>query len=146
MPNRGRNEALLGVGIAIGAAALAVGSRYLVRRAHQVTEDGLVDWRRVEQLASIGWPCARRLSDVELMAAGLPTSSAMDQGRAAARAASRLAAAGVVERHGVVSREEWARANITTFQQLISHSSRMWPASAKDPASRRAWPSGRTAS
>jgi coenzyme F420 biosynthesis associated uncharacterized protein len=28
---------------------------------------------------------------------------------------------GVVERHGVVSREEWAKANIATFQQLISH-------------------------
>jgi coenzyme F420 biosynthesis associated uncharacterized protein len=122
MPNRGRNEALIGVGIAVGAAALALGSRYLVRRAHQVTEDGLVDWRRVEQIAVAR---LRRtpggLSEVELMAAGGAYERAMTGVVPLLEQRLGLPLPGVVERYAVVSREEWARANVVTFQQLISH-------------------------
>jgi hypothetical protein len=42
---------VIGVGLAIGAAGLAIGSRYLARRAHEASADGLVDWRRAEQIA-----------------------------------------------------------------------------------------------
>jgi len=122
MPNRGRNEALIGVGIAVGAAALALGSRYLARRAHRVTEDGLVDWRRVEQIAvSRLRQAPGGLSEVELMASGRAYESAMSRVVPLLEERLGLPLPGVVERHGVVSREEWARANIATFQQLISH-------------------------
>ena len=35
----------------IGAAGIAIASRYLARRAHTAAGDGLVDWRRAEQIA-----------------------------------------------------------------------------------------------
>ena len=122
MPSRARNEALIGVGIAIGAAALALGSRYLARRAHAVTEEGLVDWRRVEQLAVARLRQAPGgLSEVELMAASTAYEHAMTRVVPLLEERLGLPLPGVVERHGVVNREEWARANIATFQQLISH-------------------------
>ncbi len=122
MPQHAPNEALIGVGIAIGAAALALGSRYLARRAHEVTEDGLVDWRRVEQLAVTRLRKAPGgLSEVELMAAGMAYEHAMVRVVPLLEQHLGLPLPGVVERHGVVNREEWARANIATFQQLISH-------------------------
>lgn len=122
MPSSGRNGALIGVGIAVGAAALALGSRYLARRAHLVAEDGLVDWRRVEQIAVTRLRQAPGgLSEVELMAAGVAYENAMQRVVPLLEQRLGLPLPGVVERHGVVNREEWARANITTFQQLISH-------------------------
>ena len=101
MPNRTRNEALLGVGIAVGAAALAIGSRYLARRAHEVTEDGLVDWRRVEQLAVARLRQAPGgLSEADLMAAGIAYEHAMNRVVPILEQRLGLPLPGVVERHG----------------------------------------------
>jgi len=115
-----RNETAFGVGLAVGAAGLAIASRYLARRARREAHLGLVDWAKVEQLATTklrGVPGA-------LTAADLRASEA-DYARALAQAVPLLEARlglplpGVVERHEVVDRAGWARANIATFAQLI---------------------------
>src|SRR5262245_66416715 len=81
-----RNERLIGVGIVVGAAAAAIGTRYLARRAHQVTADGLVDWRRAEQLAVARLRNAPgALSPAELQASAVIYDSAMQIGRASCR-------------------------------------------------------------
>jgi hypothetical protein len=46
-----RSEAALGLGLAVGAAGIALAGRYIVRRAQRSAHLGLVDWPRVEQLA-----------------------------------------------------------------------------------------------
>ncbi len=114
------DERAIGIGVAIGAAGVAVASRYIARRAHRAAEGGLVDWPRAEQLAS------GRLSRAPgaLPASELATSAA-DYERAMALVVPLLEQRlglplpGVVERHAVVSRAGWAQANIDTFKQLI---------------------------
>lgn len=115
-----RAEAALGLGVVVGAAGLALAGRYVARRARQTSHLGLVDWPRVEQLA------VNRLRNVP---GALPRSelrAAQDEySRAMAAVVPLLEARlgqplpGVVERHAVVDRSEWARANITTFQGLV---------------------------
>jgi coenzyme F420 biosynthesis associated uncharacterized protein len=120
--NSRRNERLIGVGIAVGAAGLAIASRYLAKRAHEVTADGLVDWRRAELLAISRLRNATgSLSQAELEAAGASYAAAMRQIVPVLEQRLGLPLPGVVERHAVVDRADWARANIATFQQLISH-------------------------
>jgi coenzyme F420 biosynthesis associated uncharacterized protein len=114
------DERAFGLGVAVGAAGLAVASRYLARRAHRAAADGLVDWRRAERIAVGRFARAPgALSRAELEA------SAADYERAMARVVPLLEQRlglplpGVVERHAVVSRAGWARANLAVFQQLI---------------------------
>ena len=117
-----RNERLLGVGLAVGAAGLALASRYLARRAHEATADGLVDWQRAEQIAVSRLRRAPgALSAAELDAAGQAYADAMHRVVPLLEERLGLPLPGVVERHAVVDRAGWARANITTFQQLIGH-------------------------
>ena len=116
----GPSPRAVGVGLAVGAAGLALASHYLARRAQKATELGLVDWPRVEQLA------VDRLSRAPgaLSVAELRDSEA-DYERAMAQVVPLLEhhlglpLPGVVERHAVVDRAQWARANIVTFEQLI---------------------------
>ena len=99
---------------------LAVASRFLARRAHSAAGDGLVDWRRAEQVA---------ISRLRRAAGALPQSAltAAEPAYAAAMATVvpllekqlELPLPGVVERHAVVDRAGWARANLVTFQSLI---------------------------
>ncbi|MEO6349030.1 MAG: zinc-dependent metalloprotease [Candidatus Limnocylindrales bacterium] len=120
--NGRRNDRLIGVGLAVGAAGIAVGSRYLARRAHRVTEDGLVDWARAEQIAvSRLRRTPGSLAAGELRAAEDAYSKAMSRVVPLLEAQLGLPLPGVVERHAVVDRAGWARANIATFQQLLSH-------------------------
>jgi coenzyme F420 biosynthesis associated uncharacterized protein len=114
------DERALGVGVMIGAAGLAVASRYLARRAHRAAGDGLVDWRRAQHIAAARLARAPgALSEAELAA------TAADYERAMARVVPLLERRlgmplpGVVERHSVVSRAGWARANMVVFQQLV---------------------------
>ncbi|MEX2548528.1 MAG: zinc-dependent metalloprotease [Chloroflexota bacterium] len=117
-----RNERLIGVGLAVGAAGIAICSRYLARRAHEATEDGLVDWRRAEQIAVSRLRRAPgALSAAELIAAGDSYADAMRRVVPLLEQRLGLPLPGVVERHAVVDRAGWARANISTFQQLIGH-------------------------
>jgi coenzyme F420 biosynthesis associated uncharacterized protein len=104
----------------VGAAGLAIAGRLIARRAQRSAHLGLVDWPRVEQLA------VNRLRNVPgaLTRAELASAQA-DYGRAMAAVVPLLEARlgqplpGVVERHTVVDRPGWARANITTFEGLI---------------------------
>jgi coenzyme F420 biosynthesis associated uncharacterized protein len=114
------SEAALGLGLAIGAAGLAIATRHLARRAQQTRHLGLVDWARVETIA------ANRLRQAPgaLSATDLRAAEG-DYARAMAAAVPLLEARlgqrmpGVVERHAVVDRAGWAKANIATFEQLI---------------------------
>ncbi|CAN5142003.1 zinc-dependent metalloprotease [soil metagenome] len=115
-----RNERLFGLGLALGAAGVALASRYIVQRAQQSAGHGLVDWARVEQIA------VRRLSRSpgslsadELRRAEPSYERAMRQVVPLLEDQLGLALPGVVERHEVVDRAGWARANMATFENLI---------------------------
>jgi coenzyme F420 biosynthesis associated uncharacterized protein len=104
------------LGSAIGAAATVLG-----RRAERIARRGLVDWGTVERVAiRRAEKAPGRLSALELRAADGAYREAM------ARVVPRLGEAlgtqlpGVVERASVVDRAGWIRANVGTFQTLIS--------------------------
>ena len=117
---RRRNEGVLGLGLAVGAVGLYVGSRYLARRAHKAAGAGLVDWDRAEQIA---------VSRLNRAPGALPQSELREAERFYDRtmrdvvplleAQLGLPLPGVVERYAVVDRAGWARANLATFQRLI---------------------------
>jgi coenzyme F420 biosynthesis associated uncharacterized protein len=117
-----RNERLIGVGIAIGAVGVALGSRYIAKRAHEASSEGLVDWQRAEQLA-VGRLRASpgSLSKQQLADSAIAYDSAMRQVVPLLENQLGLPLPGVVERHAVVDRADWARANIATFEHLINH-------------------------
>jgi coenzyme F420 biosynthesis associated uncharacterized protein len=121
-PPRRRNDRAIGVGLAVGAAGLAIASRYLAKRAHEATADGLVDWTRVEAIAVSRLSRAPgRLSAAELRAAEPAYERAMTEVVPLLERHLGMPLPGVAERHAVVDRADWARANIATFEQLISH-------------------------
>ncbi len=121
-PPRRRNEKAIGVGLAVGAAGLAIASRYLAKRAHDAAADGLVDWPRAEQLAVARLSrVPGALSRAELRAAEPAYERAMAQVVPLLERQLGMPLPGVVERHAVVDRAGWARANIATFAQLIGH-------------------------
>ena len=115
-----RERAIRVGGIVLGAAA-GLAASYLARRADRVARDGgLVDWRRVEELATTRLRSAAGALSPADLAAAEPS-----YGRAMARIVPLLEARlgeplpGVVERHAVVDRAGWVRANIATFQHLV---------------------------
>ena len=115
-----RSDTALGLGLAVGAAGIALAGRYIARRAQRTAHLGLVDWPRVEQLA------VNRLRTVpgalprsELRAAQDDYARAMAQVVPLLEARLGQSLPGVVERHAVVDRPGWARANITTFAALV---------------------------
>ena len=120
MTSRARRTAW-GAGVIAGSilgAAVTVVGRRMERQARRA---GLVDWAAVERIASERLKAAPGgLTSAELAAVEPEYAAAM------ARVAPRLAAAlgtplpGVVERAEVVDRAGWARANVTTFQSLMS--------------------------
>ena len=113
---RRRNDAALGLAIAVGAAGLAVASRYLASRAHRAAGEGLVDWRRAEQIAVTRLNrSAGTLPKSELRAAEAAYAAAMAAVVPLLETQLELALPGVVERHAVVDRAGWARANLDTF-------------------------------
>ncbi|HUR16831.1 MAG TPA: zinc-dependent metalloprotease [Candidatus Limnocylindrales bacterium] len=117
-----RNDRLVGVGLAIGAAGVAaIGSRYLSRKAQQVG-DTVVDWRKAEQIAIARLAAAPgALTQQQLRTAEHAYARAMRGVVPLLEQRLGFALPGVVERHAVVDRAGWARANIATFQQLIGH-------------------------
>jgi coenzyme F420 biosynthesis associated uncharacterized protein len=108
------------------AVGLAVGAGYVWRRmsdrADKTGSTGLVDWAQVEGIAakhfrnSVG-----RLSEEELRASAASYERAMS--RIVPLLEERLGAPlpGVVERHAVVDRNGWARANMAMFRELVGH-------------------------
>ena len=115
----GGNERAIAVGLALGTG-LALASRYIAHRAQRSADQGLVDWPRVEEIA-----VARLAASPGALTASELRSSEADYARAMAAAIPLLEQflgrplPGVVERHEVVNRQGWAKANIVTFEQLI---------------------------
>ena len=117
--SRLRASRTLRLGVAIG---LGVTARALVTRATANVPPGLVDWERAERIAHRrlrGVP--GRLTRAQLQAVEPAYARHMDV--VVPLLEERLGAAlpGVVERHGVVSREQWATANMGTFRALVGH-------------------------
>ena len=113
------NQRAIIAGAAVGAG-LAIATRYLSQRAQRTTPTGLVDWQRVEDIA-----VARLASAPGALGPADLHSAEADYARAMATAIPLLEQhlgrplPGVVERHEVVDRGDWARANIVTFESLI---------------------------
>ena len=113
------NERALGLGLAIGAG-LVVASRLVARRARQAGDRGIVDWNRVEALAVARLANAPgALSPAELRRVEPDYARAMELAIPLLEAHLGRPLPGVVERHDVVHRADWARANVVTFAQLI---------------------------
>lgn len=107
--------ARIGVAVAAGIAASC-----LARRAQRSADEGLVDWPAVERIASSrlrrlpGTLTAQELQESE---AAYASAMARIVPVLEARLGSELP--GVVDRHAVVDRSGWARANLVTFRVLI---------------------------
>ena len=113
------NERAIGLGLAVGAG-LVVASRLVARRARHAGTRGLVDWARVEEIAVARLANAPgSLSPQELRQSEADYSRAMTLAIPLLEAHLGRPLPGVVERHEVVDRAGWARANIETFAQLI---------------------------
>ncbi|MEA2621769.1 MAG: hypothetical protein QOH61_679 [Chloroflexota bacterium] len=109
----------LQVGVAVGAGLLW---RRMSSAATRLADDGLVDWKRVEQIAGQHFRSAPgALSKQELANAAPAYARAMS--RIVPLLEERLGAPlpGVVERHAVVDRAGWAKANLVTFKHLVTH-------------------------
>ena len=120
---RARVAQAAAVGVALGAGLAA---RYLAGRgagaATGPVTDGIVDWTTAHAIA------ARRLRSApgSLTAAELARTApayAQAMSRIVPLLERRLGAAlpGVVERHEVVDRQGWARANASVFRDLVDH-------------------------
>jgi coenzyme F420 biosynthesis associated uncharacterized protein len=115
--DQGRSRRAMQVGLAIGAGLAA---RYLAQRAHRIAARGLVDWDRVEQIATSR---LRRvpgtLDPSELRASQAAYDRHMRRIVPLLEERLGVPLPGVVDRHDVVDRAGWARANMSTFQHLV---------------------------
>jgi coenzyme F420 biosynthesis associated uncharacterized protein len=108
-------QAGLIVGAALGAAVTVAG-----RRMERSARRGLIDWRAVERLAADRVRNSQgTLTRAELAAAEPIYAASMREIVPALGAALQCELPGIVERSGVVSREEWVRTNVTAFAQLM---------------------------
>jgi coenzyme F420 biosynthesis associated uncharacterized protein len=119
MSGRIRPDRAWQIGFALGAA-VAVAAGIARRRALRVGREGLVDWERAEAIAARRLRRAPGALSAEELAATQPIYDA-----AMARIVPLLETwlgrplPGVVERHAVVDRVGWARANLVTFKHLV---------------------------
>jgi hypothetical protein len=113
--NRRGNERAVVLGIAAGVG-LAVATRYLAQRAQRNAPDGLVDWERVQEIAAGRLAAAPgALSAADLHGADTDYSRAVTLAIPLLEQHLGRPLPGVVERHEVVDRATWAKANIVTF-------------------------------
>ena len=104
------------VGAAAGAAVTVLG-----RRAEQSARRGLIDWRAAERIAAARVRNAPgTLDPLELRRAEPIYAAAMAEIVPALSHALDAELPGIVERSGVVDREAWVHANVTTFAALMS--------------------------
>jgi coenzyme F420 biosynthesis associated uncharacterized protein len=107
------------VGLAIGVGLVA---RRVASHADRLADRGLVDWHRAERIATSRLHHAPgSLPRAELRRAAPAYEAAMF--RIVPILEQRLGSPlpGVVERHEVVDRAGWARANMGTFKELVGH-------------------------
>lgn len=117
--SRLRTSRALRLGLAVG---LGVAARVIAQRSLGDTTKGLVDWDRAERVARGRLSSAPgRLTQAELAAAAPAYERHMSRVVPLLEARLGTSLPGVVERHSVVSRSQWAIANLGTFQALVSH-------------------------
>jgi coenzyme F420 biosynthesis associated uncharacterized protein len=110
-------------GVAIGVGLVA---RRVASLANRPADRGLVDWRRAEQIATSRLRRAQgSLPRAELERAVPAYEAAMSRIVPVLEARLGAPLPGVVERHEVVDRAGWARANIVTFKELVVHLERL---------------------
>jgi coenzyme F420 biosynthesis associated uncharacterized protein len=116
-----RTDRAVGLGLLVGAATVAIATRYVTRRTRRAADPGLVDWRRAEQIAVTRLRRAPgALPAAELQAAQAAYERAMNRVVPLLEQHLGRPLPGVVERHEVVDRAGWAHANIATFQHLVN--------------------------
>ena len=116
---RARLTQAAAVGMAVGAGLAA---RYLAGRGTRTAADGVVDWATAHAIAARRLRSAPgSLTPAELARVAPAYAEAME--RIVPLLEHRLGAAlpGVVERHEVVDRQGWARANANVFRDLVGH-------------------------
>ena len=114
-----RRNAFLQAGLLVGAALGAVVT-VAGRRMERSARRGLIDWRVVERVAVDRVRNAQgSLTPAELRSAEPVYAEAMTRIVPALEAALETDLPGIVERSGVVDREGWVRANVSTFAQLL---------------------------
>ena len=114
-----RRDAFLQAGLLVGAAVGAVVT-VVGRKVERSARRGLIDWRGVERFAAARVRNAEgTLTREELLAAEPVYAAAMREVVPALGKALNCELPGIVERSGVVSREEWVRVNVATFAQLM---------------------------
>jgi len=107
------------VGVAVGAG---IAARYLVQRGSRPAPDGVVDWATAHAIAARRLRAAPgSLTPAELARSAPAYARAME--RIVPLLERRLGAElpGVVDRHEVVDRQGWARANANVFRDLVGH-------------------------
>jgi coenzyme F420 biosynthesis associated uncharacterized protein len=109
----------LRLGLAIGVGLVA---RALATRAAERSTGGLVDWERAQKIAHRRLVRAPGHLTEQQLRASRP-AYARHMARVVPLLERRLGAElpGVVERHAVASRTEWAAANMGTFRALVAH-------------------------
>ena len=114
---RGSRALRVGVALSIGVTA-----RVMAERAAVEGRKGLVDWDRAQRIARgrlSTTPGQLSRSELEASADAYERHMTAVVPLLEERLGAELP--GVVERHDVVSRADWAEANIGTFKALISH-------------------------
>jgi coenzyme F420 biosynthesis associated uncharacterized protein len=112
-------DAFLQAGFLVGAAAGAAVT-VLGRRLESSARRGLIDWRTVERTAVYRVRRAEGALPREELARAEPVyASAMREVVPALERTLGTSLPGAVERAGVVAREDWVRANVSTFASLI---------------------------
>lgn len=117
--SRLRASRSLRVGLAIG---IGLAARAIVGRAAARTPRGLVDWDRAQRIADRRLARAPGHLGPAQLAAAAP-AYAQHMARVVPLLEQRLGAElpGIVERHAVASRSEWAAANMGTLKSLVAH-------------------------
>jgi coenzyme F420 biosynthesis associated uncharacterized protein len=119
-PASRRDNVFLHVGLLVGAA-LGAAITVLGRRLERSARRGLIDWKQAER---IGIARARRapgaLDPAEVRLAAPVYEAAMARVVPALEAALETDLPGIVGRSGVIDRAGWVRANVATFEALMS--------------------------
>ena len=114
-----RRDAVMQAGFLAGAV-LGAAVTVLGRRAERSARRGLIDWKAAErQAADRVRNAPGTLEPFELQRAAPVYAAAMGEIVPALSRALDTELPGIVERSGVVSRETWVHANVTTFAALM---------------------------